>query len=284
MKIKNGITPRRFWLPLWGYVRYTDHRDIAYHRTVGSVPIPLPTMEYNYDAGFGMPNQNYDGLPNACTGYDNTEVAQDFDHVQYNPAYTYGKTLEMQGLPAGSPCDMRKSLQSTIVYGVQKNDETTDVQAETHRQGPYLNVEQAPGMDWFDSLRSSLRKNPNRSLALATPWFQEWESTPSTGIVTSLFVIGDVNNQEWHAHKFCGEKVIDGVQYIYDKSWQGTGIGDGGWLYFDRATVNKVMAISGTEVFIRLPVGMLSAQTIKLDLLELALSYIGMYLARWGSA
>lgn len=284
MKIKNGINPRHFYIPLWGAVRYTDHRDIAYHRTFGSVATPLPLMEYNYDAGFGMQDQNADGLPNGCTGYDNTEVAQDFDRVQYKAVYTYEKTLEMQGLPIGSPCDMRKSLESTIVYGVQKGDETTDLQAETHRQGPYLNVELVAGMDWFDSLRLALRNNTNRSVALATPWFQEWESTPSTGCVTSLFVIGDVDNQEWHAHKFCGEKVIDGVPYIMDKSWQGSKIGDRGWLYFDRTAVNRLMAISGTEAFIRLPVGMLTVQTIKLDILETIFSYIGMYLAKWGFA
>lgn len=227
-----------------------------------------------------MPDQNADGYPNGCTGYDQTEVAQDFDRVQYKPAYTYEKTLEMQGLPAGSPCDMRTSMKSTTVYGVQKTDETTDLQAETHRQGLYLNVDQVPGMDWFDSIRFALRKNQNRSLAMATPWFQEWEQAPSSGIVTSLFVIGNVNQQEWHAHKFCGETVLNGVPYLIDKSWQGTHVGAGGWLYFDRATVNRLMDISGTECFARAPIGTLTPVTLKLDLLETILSYIGMYLAR----
>lgn len=284
MKVRNGITPRRFWIPLWGYVRYTDHRDIAYHRTVGSVATSLPLLEYNYDAGFGMADQNADGYPNGCTGYAQTEVAQDFDRMPYKAAYTYQKTLEMQGLPDGSGCDMRVSLKSTVVYGVQKTDETTDVQAEQHRQGPYLNVEQAPGMDWFDSLRLALRNNPKRSLSVVTPWFHEWQSTSSSGIVTSLFVIDNVDAQEWHNHKLCGERVIDSIPYIVDKSWQGSNMGAGGWLYFDRATVNRVMAISATEAFIRLPVGSLTPQKISLYIWETILSYIGMYLAKWRAA
>lgn len=280
MKVKNGIIPRHFNLPLWGRVRYTDHRDISYHRTFGSVAAPLADISYSYDAGFGMPDQNADGYPNGCTGYAQADVAQDFDRQAYLPPYTYKHTLEMSGLPDGSPCDIRVSMKSTTVYGVQRPGETTETEAETHRQGSYLNVDFVPGMDWFDSIRLALRKSPNRSLSLGTPWFPEWEATSATGIVTSLFT-ADPDSVPWHNHKFCGEVVIADVPYLVDKSWQGMNIGDKGWLYFDRATVNRVMAISGTECFVRAPIGTLTKQALILDLWETILSYMGMYLNHW---
>lgn len=279
MNIPNGIVPRRFWLPLWGWVRYTDHRDKALHRTFGATTTPLPLMEYNYDTGFGMPDQNADGYPNGCTGYAQSNIAQDADKLPYRPVYTYEKTLEMSGLPANSPCDIRVSMKSTIVYGVQQPSETTDDEAETHRQGAYFNVDQIPGMDWFDSIRLALRNNPGRSISMGTPWFPEFERPDANGVVPTVFT-GDPDSVPWHNHKVSGETAVEGLPYLLDASWQGQNIGDRGWLKFGREPVNAVMAISGTEAFLRRPAGDMTVQTIELTLWETILSYIGLYLSK----
>ncbi len=56
MRIRHGVRPVKH-----------DRRDYSFHRTfpwhaqrLGGTELPL--MIYNYDAGFGMPDQNADGL------------------------------------------------------------------------------------------------------------------------------------------------------------------------------------------------------------------------------
>lgn len=276
--IRNGIRPRHFTL-FGRKFRYTDHRDLDYHRTFGAVAQALPLLEYNYDAGFGMEDQNADGYPNGCTGYMQNAAAQDIDRAQSDPAFVYKNTLEMSGLPDGAPCDVRISMKSTVVYGIQRTGETKE-QALAHRQGPFLNVRKVPGMDWFDSIRLALRNNPNRSLSLCTPWFHEWENPDGNGIVPEIFT-GDPDTLPWHNHKGCGEHIIDGLPYLTDKSWQGANIGNGGYLYFGRKTINTVMEIDGTEVFIRQPIGTAQPSFVKLTIIETILSYIGRILMYW---
>lgn len=285
MNVRQGITPRRFWLPLWGYVRYTDHRDKELHRTFGAVSgmVQMQPLEYNYDAGFGVPNQNTDGYPNGCTGYAQSSIAEDADKQSYLPAYTYEKTLQMQGLPMGSPCDIRTSMKSTIVYGVERPEDQEDTEAEAHRQGPYFNVDRVSGMDWFDSLRLALRNNPGRSISMATPWFREFEQPDTDGIVPSLFT-GDPSSAVWHNHKISGETNVRGLPYLLDASWQGPNIGDRGWLKFGRSTINQLMAISGTEAFLRRPAGDMTPQRIQLALWEEILSRIALFLSRFKPA
>lgn len=279
MGIRNGITPLHLKIPFLDIkIRYTDHRDHALHRTFGTTATLLSPMEYNYDAGFGMPDQNADGYPEGCTGYSQSEEAQNADGNRYKAVYTYDKTLQMQGLPAGSPCDIRTSMKSTQVYGVQEPAENTDVEAESHRQGPFFNVDLVPGMDWFDSIRLALRNNPKRCISMATPWFNEFRNWDANGVLPSFFT-GDPNTMPWHNHLFTGETIVPDP-FILDKSWQGPNIGDKGYLKWNRTLVNAVMAISGTEAFLRRPIGDEPIQNIELTLLETALSYIGMWLAK----
>lgn len=275
--MKHGVVPRH--LSLFGKsVRYSDHRDFSYQRSVGNSATSLPDLEYNYDAGFDMPDQDAEGFPFACTGYTQTNVAQDFDRVQYLPPYTYKKSLEMIGQPdtaqVGIP--MPTSLKSTVVYGVQKPGEMTDEQAETHRQGPYFNVDVVSGMDFFDSCRLALRQNRNRSLSFCTPWFREFNQGGAGGIVPTFFT-GDPSQQSWHNHKLSGEKIINGETYLVDKSWQGTGVGDKGWLYFSRQTINALYEIQGVDVYIRVPITSQNIVSVKLTILETALSFIALY-------
>jgi hypothetical protein len=233
--MKNGTLPHK-----------KDKRNYSFTRTFGSIaPIGLPD-EYNCDAGLAMPDQNADGYPEGCTGYTQASLCEDEDNQVYDPSFTYNKTLFIANLPPDSPCAVQDSLKSLVVYGVGKKGET-DAQAEVRRRGQYYQVQPATGLDWFDSIRSTLYVNriTKRSISVGTPWFFQWHFVPK-GILADFSYAGI---EPWHNWKISGWKSIQGVPYLIAKTWQGPQFGDQGWCYISRETFNRCMAIPGTVAF-----------------------------------
>lgn len=245
----------------------TDHRDRSYPRTFGSIRTFPDT--FNTDAGLTLPDQNADGYPNGCTGYTQSELGSDEDKVIYDPAYTYLKTLFITGGKNGDPCDMRSSLKSTIIYGLKLKGNDAD-NAYSHRRGAYYNVVDETGLDTFDDIRSALFTN-NYSVSIATPWYLDWDAQANNGgMVTSP----GTQITSWHNWKICGWKTINGVPYLIGKTWQGKNVGDNGWMYFSRETINAVMEIKGTGAFTLAPANASNMQNIKTTFLEFILSYL----------
>ena len=256
-----------------------DHRDYSFHRTFGGTTEFTPC---NYDAGFPIPDQDADGLPYGCTGYSSGNLCQDEDKVQYYPKFTYDQTLAEEGIFPDNPnfekvgCDVRDSLASTIVYGAQKVGETP-AEALNHRRGQYFAVDLVAGMDWFDSFRSVLQQN-KRSISFASPWYSSF-GTPQNGIISAPNSY-DTTFASWHNHVIVGWKTINGVDYLIDKSWQGTAYGDNGFVYFPREVVNSLMAISGSGAFTVIPFTVANIQTVQLELWTYLASYLRMILAK----
>lgn len=257
-----------------------DHRDYSLHRTFGGIAVAF--TECNFDAGLTNRDQVADGLPNGCTGYTQSDISGDEDKLIYIPKYTYDKTLIMEGITPSDPqfeqvgCDIRKSLSSIIVYGLQQQGEGPEL-ALNHRRGAYYNVDLMGSMDWFDSIRYALQINKT-SISLATPWFAKF-ALPVNGIIQAPPSY-DVTFASWHNHKICGWKMINGVPYLIDKSWQGSGYGDNGFVYFPREVINQLMSINGSGAFTIAPFSASNLQTVKLNLLETLLSYYRMLIAR----
>lgn len=256
-----------------------DHRDYSLHRTFGGVSPSF--VECNFDAGLTNRDQVADGLPNGCTGYTNSDIAGDEDRAVYVPKYSYDMTLVMEGITPSNPqfeqvgCDIRKALSSTIVYGLQKQGEGPEL-ALNHRRGAYYNVELVGGLDWFDSIRYALQIN-QISISLATPWFAKF-ALPVNGIIQAPPSY-DVTFASWHNHKVCGWKSINGVPYLIDKSWQGSGYGDNGFVYFPREVINQIMSINGSGAFTIAPFNSTNLQTVRLTIFETIASYFRMITA-----
>lgn len=241
-----------------------DRRDYSFHRTFPRAGgIALQPMIYSYDAGFGMPDQNADGLPMGCTGYAQSELCQDQDQKKYDARTTYDLTLKLENSTEGAGCDMRDSLSTLLDPGARSGDGYAPRTA-------YFRIDKKDGYDWFDSIRLALRTGfkEKQSVSITTPWFPAFESTNFTGIVPSD-LHDDVAALPWHNHKLCGETLIDKDEYLVDKSWQGTSIGDHGWLYFGRATVNQLMAIRGSAAYTVSKAAPQDVQTVVLTKYEL---------------
>ncbi len=253
MRIRNGVQKVR-----------PDQRDLSHHRTFGAI-VSFPD-EYNVDAGFPIHDQNAEGMPNGCTGVTQSGICADQDKVAYKPQFTYFKTQLMEGTEGQDVgCDIRDSLKSTIVYGVQAVNETTDLEATTHRRGAYYSVESVG--DMFDGIRSALLKSG--SVSMATAWFQEFEST-QIGVISDIFVGAPSSYHNW---RVCGWKQINGVPYLIGETHQGINYGDMGFAYFSRATINKLLDMSGTGAFV-LDKKVDNPANIQLSIYEVILSYL----------
>lgn len=247
-----------------------DRRDYALHRSIGTVaaPQPMPLREYSYDLGKTMPNQLEDGYPYGCTGYTQAEIAGDEDKSIYKPAYTYEKTCMVEGHPMDRGCDIRISLKVGKVYGVQRIDEHTEQEAETHRRGNFFSVDKAQGMDWFDSFRAALRltKCP---ISTVTIWFPEWLNPDEKGRLSAFFAYdGRPDDYNWHNYKISGEKTIDGQPHLEVKAWTGR------WVYIGRQAFNRAFDIYGTAGFTQSSMLPGDILTIRLTMIEFILYYV----------
>lgn len=246
-----------------------DHRTFSFHRTFGSVPSPrLQVEDFDLDAGFGMPDQNADGLPNGCSGYTQSELCSDEDKIMYDPKFTYEKTLEMDSLEDGEPCDIYTSLSSTIVFGVKIAGED-EKEAIKHKRGAYYQIENSS--DWFDSIMEALLQK--KSVSFITPWYYCFNKPD--GIVGMEFITQPLPNV-WHNCKISGKKTINGVTYLKCKPWQGMNFGDKGWCYFSRETINRLMMIGGTGAFTIAEYDPLNIKRIRLGMMQTMVSYCKM--------
>lgn len=264
-----------------------DHRDHSFVRTFGSIdPTQFPD-EYNCDAGLTMPDQNADGHPNGCTGYAQSELCNDEDLVVYDPNFTYQKTLFMEQAPDGSACDIRDSLKSTIIYGVQVEGDTDVTHSYLHRRGQYFAVVDESALDSFDDIRSALwtQRMNRRSVSTGSPWLWMPQSVGVDGIIPetdlSIFTHKDLwgrtmanDGLAWHNYKVCGWKTINGQPYLIAKSWQGKDFGNGGYCYFSRTLINGLLNIEQTGAYTLAQASPDNIGNIQHTFLEFLLSYL----------
>lgn len=224
------------------------------HKSFGAIQVPFPP-EYNTDAGLDMPNQNADGLPNGCTDFAQSELANDL--VQQ--AITTPQQLETAThANASGGIDIRTSLKAAISLGWITG---------------FFNVEALDGQDIFDAVRDAQISGgtEKRSVTVGSKWFPEFETVSSTGILP----IPNFNgiNYTWHDWDIKGWKTINDQVYLVGKSWQGSTYGDNGWCYFSRPLFNQLMAINGSVAFTTTKGVLPPISTISLSWLKWLISY-----------
>lgn len=253
--MRNGIRPNSF-----------HFKDYSFERTFGSNLIGLPE-EYNADLGLGFPDQNKDGYPNGCSGYTQTETGQDEYGKQFDPSFVYKNTLDIAGLPDGSPVKVRDSFKATRIYGLKPaQGDPLDF-----RRGNYFDVDKVG--DYFDGARNALWSNRlhKRTLSCGTPWFSEWYM-PKNGILRAPKKYVWDSNTIGHNYKICGWKVVNKEPMLIVKPWCGPKWGDKGYAYINREIFNKVMSISGTFLYVQVNFTPDQVQTVKLDIQEFILT------------
>lgn len=253
-----------------------DHRNYSFPRTFGAIaPELLPLEDFDFDPGLTMPDQNADGNPEGCVWYTSTELCNDEDAAAYDVSFTRKNVLFMENRADG-PCSLTDGLEATIDYGVRKIEES-DTAAWARHRGQYFQVEETQQLDWFDSIRSTLWLNRanKRSVSIGTIWPSEFEQMVTRdGIIPGEFAFnGDVDSYPGHNWKISGQKTIDGTLYLKAKTWQGIGYGNGGWCYFPRTTINKLLSIQYSGAFTLAQATQENIQLVELTILERVYSY-----------
>lgn len=257
----HGVLPNKKDHRDWSYWR-TFHKDVAKMPRLGSVILSTVPDEFNFDAGLTMPDQNADGLFQACTAYAQTDICIDEDKVIYNPRKLYDATMDIMGIKPNDPdyekvpCDVRSSLKAVC---------------NLYKRGGYFDILNGAPFDTFDTIRFILWSQ-KRTGSIGTPWLSVWENISSDGIIPETQITSDT----WHNYKFCGTRKISNVLYLVGKSWQGRGYGNGGFVYFSRITVNNALAKKGSFAYTLLPrpTDLGDIQTVKLDPISKILSYL----------
>lgn len=225
---------------------HADERDYSQHRTFGTIaPADLP-LEFSVDRDRPVPDQNADGLPQACTGYTTTDIASNDDDTIYDPRYTYEKTCMMEGHDTNQPCDIRTSLESASIYGLRV---VSDPKGDPlkYRRGPYFQIWDDGGLDWYDGVRSTIKIH-HLGVSVGLPWFPEWDAAARSGdtIMLDFYYSGRPKEYSWHDIDIVGWVLIKNIPYLRARVWQGTQYGVRGYVHFSRPIINKALAISGT--------------------------------------
>ncbi len=257
--MKSGIKP----------IAYKDWRTLDFHRTFGSAPAILEA--FNFDTLASRPNQNADGLPEACTAYTQNDIASNEDGILYDDyEFTYRNTLNMMNAEFGEPCDMMTALKATTVYGVKNKRESVEM-ALANRRGPYFIVR--PLGDYFEGLISAMKVKQG-CLSLATSWFPSFEFPNADGTVPSPNNWDDLSRATWHDWEATGVEIINGVPYIASKSWQGAQFGQKGVIYFSRDQINKLLGTKGAGCFGQKHARPEDLKRVRMDVVDTIASYI----------
>lgn len=251
--IQNGLKPSK-----------PDVRDYDFQKTFGAIGIPQFPDQYLTDAGFGFPDQNAEGEPFGCTNYSQSSIANDIEIAQ---KHTPVELEAVTHANANGGAQIRDSLQAARKLGWIAS---------------FFNVQAYAPLDWFDAFRYAIMAGfpEHRSISWGTPWLAEFQNiglgngkTGKDGIV-QMPTNFSLTNVPWHNSKFSGWKTIKEIPYLINKSWQGTHIGDGGYLYFSREVVNRIMQISGTVAFTATQSKPTNIQTVDLPILDWIISHL----------
>lgn len=253
-------------------IKFKDHRTYDFHRTFG-IATQIP-QEFNFDTIGVFPNQNLDGLPNACTAYTVTGIASNEDKINYDDKdFTYLNTKLMMGVSGDVPCDQMTSLKSGTVYGVKTKPETPD-QALNHRRAPYFIVKKLNG-SYFDGVLSAMWIKQG-TLSIGSPWLPQFETPHANGWVG--FFNPPTSFTEGHNWECCGIKIIDGEQMIICKSWQGANYGDKGYCYFDKKNFDDILSVAGIGIFGQKHAEPSDIVLVKEDIITTIISYLYQWL------
>lgn len=247
-----------------------DPRTYSFHRTFGAVSTLVIPQEFNFDQTGIFPDQNADGLPNACTAYATTGMASNTDHTNYDDKrFTYENTKKLMGVVGDVPCDIMEALKSATVYGVRHKGEN-EQSALTNRQAPYFYIERLNG-SFFDGLVSAMWKKQG-TLSVGSAWLPEFETVGPSGIIPPFVV--PQNFSEGHNWECCGVKLIGGEPHIICKSWQGTHFGDKGYCYFSKSQIDALLDMSGSGAFGQVHATPEDIKTVQLSLFSAIIDFI----------
>lgn len=259
------------------------------HKHLNIMGTTLPTSDFCLDRNISWPNQDTDQAPTECVGYTVSDILGDIFGTIFDPDWIYMRALQINGQQPGdlSGTDPIAGMDGGMAFGGLRNIDapfTALLKGEAYcatpanwpsttqnKALPYVvaGIANALGNgDAFQSIITSAASN-KIAVSVSTRWYPEFEHPNADGTVAVPDFTQDYTDLPGHNWVGKGMKTINGKPGLMVKSHQGRTIGDNGWLYFDEATVNGLLAQQGS-----------AATTFALDANRL-LSLISMIITRY---
>jgi hypothetical protein len=268
--IKGGTRPLR-----------RQPRRHAHHVFGSTSPYSIPN--FNLDMGW-HPDQMADNAPTECTGYTVAKILTDLTGIMRDPDWHYAAARFIEGAPPGvDGADFHAAMNGAVGVGslpataailtAKHNGELTvsdwtnwdanqKALALKYVQNGTLNA--LGNGEPFDSILSASYTG-KIGICIGSPWFPEWSAAgignsftrnpdgsmsfgagvTKTGIMPKP-LITQLGSLGWHAYVVLGKDSTYKSEYAIAYPHQGDGFGEKGIVYFDRDTINAVLAIPGT--------------------------------------
>lgn len=258
--MRNGTKPHRLKLFEFDYIK-SFHPEIY----AGTALYPQFPAEFLTDKMGDKPNQNADGLPDACTSYTTAKLARILGVL----------SATVQAI---------ESITNSNAKGGFGVIAAIDVGRTILKWFKWRYIIQATGiLDFFDAHRLAQVSGlpEQRAVSIGTPWFASWEQVALTGIkimpmptqIELTQAHSNPNSLAWHNYLADGWSQnfpnCNGELLYRLDSWQGPI----DYLYVNRATFNVVMDLYGT----------VSATGTNLDVLPAKVSLPDWFWSLWHS-
>jgi hypothetical protein len=213
-----------------------------------------------------------DTVDDMCGPHALCEVLETSEGVQLDPGFSQALIKEAQGNPNTWGADIETIGMTAVNVGAlplsrspfpdRPRSFVSDIKnwpaiykeyAAPHRQkvmlwvkGPYDHFDNIRATLWLlKNLPPGIRKS---GVLTGSYWYGEWQHTPG-GIIPKE----RMNSQpSGHATKFTGQKIVNGEPRLVDQNSYGEGVGDKGFHYFSRETVNREFKDFGAVIFVDL--------------------------------
>lgn len=283
--------------------RHTDYDYIKSHHAevyAGSILPPTFPQEFFTKKDPVMPDQNASGQPTGCTNFSQVMLKSilrgekfSLDDVQKIESVTHAN--------ARGGCSIRESLDACLPPNQFTHPDRLGWIAQ------YYNIRSSGRISAFKAFQLAQISGllEERAITFGTPWFPSWAAAMSGNKVvyrkeTDSFEYSgggtktgrlpipsddelrifrkDPMRFPWHDSVLDGFSsllpIAPGVPLYRDESWQGTNVGDNGYLYFDEATINVVESLAGTVAYTATLTPLYAPERIDLTVVQWIVSFI----------
>lgn len=190
----------------------------------------------------------------SCTAQGATLAAEYQDGVPLSAEFQWMQTCKKLGTAIPNGADYRTAFKILIERGALPQEKspytfTVDnyqtignwnawpdyrlVETEAYKKAAYVKIPRVG--DWFDSVKTALLRGKDKEqiVVACTRWFSEWNGKYIPG--NDLYT----NFAGYHCHTWIDFVTIDGREYLVGQNSYGEYLGDKGFQYWPRDTVNK---------------------------------------------
>jgi hypothetical protein len=237
-----------------------DPRDEQFTQiTFGAVTLPV----FPKTLGRKRRPVKNQGTSVSCTAQTTALAAEYQDGEELSAAWTWKEVCKYLGTFTPPGAQPRDAMSRAIAVGFlpqrhakysfpQDNTQTIGnwnnwpdqyALAEPFKKAAYVRIPIIA--DYFDSIKAALvhGKEKNQIVMAFGTWYTEWNIGKFIALIYSIL-------SGWHAYTFIDFDTVDGVEYLIAQNSYGETMGEQGFQWFPRETVNREFSRWGTGLYV----------------------------------